>query len=907
MNPYQPGQDVFGTSADTRFNSFSDPSALAMNQHNGQWGVNPNLLTPAYTAAYRPSYNGSQGNAFGGPTPGFGRSLNQVFNPFAGGGTNYGGNTYSQLSPYNDALTTGAADHAANFTQKWVVPGVASWLSYKFLSNPLGAGANRFAAGLATGVAGGSFSAAQTATIGRVAGAVGGFAGSMFLPMAAAEVFTHAVDHAVFDPYVAQRQMTNDMRRNFAGVSFSDGSGNSVTGKGFSRVAAGRQAAQISQIAAKDFSFNQSEFANMTDLAARSGLLDTTQGGQVAERMRMIAKQVKTVMAIGNTSDFKEAIETISKLQMSGVAVKDVSSVYSRLGGMASVAGVSVQKMMSTVGAQGEYLFGANGLNPYGGQLAAASAYSAFSVANRNGLISRGAMARMGGLDGMTQSATSGILNMASTPYASISAMNNQLGGGNAGDVVGNLSKFGGFIAQDALNNTGLFNLRRGELASNSLEKDGLAGQMKQLMDIANLTPSSKNKDGSIKGGAAYQILTQNMKLSDSEARAIMMHQIQAQDPNNLKSILAGLDSGYEEQRLKRLEQDGRAGIFNVLTRPIVEMGHDIQSAGSSWVHNSILDPIHSVGDSLDKWSVTSTIGEDTNPAARDAVESLGINEESRALTKEEISMGSKFTLGSPTSLRTSESEHKNVKFSSETEKKIIAAVKKGNAGSSELDMLIAEAVHKKEIDGSYLEKGKMNSLKTDLIKRGVITKEAIIAKNASELTGISDVNEATAALQLSDKVGEEGWTTDNIDAFNKAYHTSYTAADAAEMEIQLTKNNDKVAGRDTPGWATKTMDWLKADVSLTDWSSTKTKYDDKAKAHDNFLESLEAKKAKDLNTKSKGEAMDSAGRKIIDPTNTGLTEKGDTNITSQGIVNIYVQGANLKDGNTKNNFIRAT
>jgi hypothetical protein len=69
MRQYQPGGNIFETSSDQRFNSFSDPSALAYNQRNGSWGVDPNFLTPAYTAAYRPQQNINQGNPMGGPQP----------------------------------------------------------------------------------------------------------------------------------------------------------------------------------------------------------------------------------------------------------------------------------------------------------------------------------------------------------------------------------------------------------------------------------------------------------------------------------------------------------------------------------------------------------------------------------------------------------------------------------------------------------------------------------------------------------------------------------------------------------------------------------------------------------------------------------------------------------------------
>jgi len=87
MGPFDPGQDIFRTTADQRFNSFTDPGRMNSSQMNsGNWGMDPNQLTPSYTAAYRPSYNGSQGNPFGMPQPTFWQSVN----PFPLGRPNYG-------------------------------------------------------------------------------------------------------------------------------------------------------------------------------------------------------------------------------------------------------------------------------------------------------------------------------------------------------------------------------------------------------------------------------------------------------------------------------------------------------------------------------------------------------------------------------------------------------------------------------------------------------------------------------------------------------------------------------------------------------------------------------------------------------------------------------------------------
>jgi hypothetical protein len=602
MRQYQPGGNIFETSSDQRFNSFSDPSALAYNQRNGSWGVDPNFLTPAYTAAYRPQQNINQGNPMGGPQPSFGQSFNQVFNPFASGGTNYGGNTMQQQSPYYDTLGYNPLDHGMNFAQKWAVPGFSSWLSYKYLSKPLGNLGDRMASGASSGIirgfgASGAISAGGEATLGAIAGGVGRLGGSFLGPMAVAQAVSWAADKAVFDPYIAQRQTTNDLRRNFSGITFGGDVGDTLTGKGFSREQAGRQATQIGQIGAKDYSFSMKDVSQLTDLSARSGLLDNVQGNQISERMKAITKQVKTVMQIGNTSDFKEAIEILSKLQSSGVGAKDVSSVVSKLGGMASVAGVSLQKMMSTVGSQGEYMFASNGLNPYGGQLTAANAYGAFSAAQRTGLMSTALLARMGGVEGATQSATGALLGMAQTPYAGMSAYNKYVQGGSAKDVVGNVSRFSGAMAKGGLSAMGTFEYTRAQAASRSLEEDGQRGQMQQLLEIAHNTPGSM-VNGQVDAGAAFKILQQRMGLTEPQARAFIESQRIVQDPKARAQIKAGIVSAENESRIKWLETEGYGSVFSVVTRPLqVAMNESQASVARSIGHGEEI--VDSMTDSL--------------------------------------------------------------------------------------------------------------------------------------------------------------------------------------------------------------------------------------------------------------------------------------------------------------------
>jgi len=783
MNPFRPGQSPFMTSADSRFNSFTAPSAMAYTQGNGQWQVDPNMMTPAYTAAYRPQYNGNQGNPYGGPQPTWMQSANQIINPFARYGSNYGGNTYQQQSPFADALGYNPLDHGMNIAQKWAVPGFASWLSYKYMAKPLGEMGSRMAGGMATGIMGDAFSAGTTATLGSMAAGLGRFAGSIGGPMIFAQAGISAADRAFFDPYIAQRQTTNNLRRDFAGVSFGSGMGNALTGKGFSRSSAGELASQINQIGASDYTFSQSEVSKLTDLSARSGLLDTTQGSQIAQRMKDITKQVKLVMQIGNTSDFKDTIEILSKLQMSGVGSKDVTSVLTKLGGMASVAGVSLQKMMSTVGAQGEYLFGANGLNPYAGQLTAANSYGAFAMAQRTGLMSPALLARMGGVEGATQSATGALLGMSQTPLAGMMQYNRYLNGGAGGGAVGNISRFGGAMARGGLSALGTFEYERPLMSSMDLENGGMSREMGQLMSIAQITPGAM-KGGRIDAGAAYMMLQQVMGLTPQQARAFVERQRAAQDPTVARQSISAIGNAWKETRLKSMQQEGRYGIATGITRPIHLLAQRVQAGGSRAVSN-FMEPIDSAIDTLDVWGAGSG-AQIANPfGSVSGDEQLNTNytdDQVLAINGRRLPGNGMITFGFGSSdyNRAAKALKGNAKLTEAVYKQDLAGIKEQ----------LSAAVANGTLGDSFNDPARLNSLAKLLLKNGRVTtgKGSAAAKLASLLRVTHTKSRADAAKMnlLVEKIAKAGGdvTKDDINEFNTLIHATPATRVTSRNEI---------------------------------------------------------------------------------------------------------------------------
>lgn len=568
MTLFSNNQDIFQTQADNRFNSFSDPmNSVGMNGGtNGGWGMDQNYLTPSYLSPFRPRYQGSTGDASPGFNPGLGTSLDQVINPFASGGSNYGGNYWSQTTPFYNSLGNRPSDAAASLIQNWIVPGVAVHMAYAHL----GGASSRIGASMASGLTRGLFSGAMGAkgvsTAMAGAGMVGGAIGGLALPAFAAQVAVDAFDSAFMDPYIAQRKMGNNLRENFAGITFGEtGAGDPFTGGGLSR----RMAASISKnnslSATREMTFNQNEVAQLSDFASRSGLMDNVNSTQMASRFESILKQVKVVMSVANTSDFKETIGIMSKMQMSGVASSQLAGIMGQMASGAAIGGHSVQKVMNTTGAQGQYMFGAAGLTPYLGQLSAFSSGGSIAAAFRSNLISPALMARMGGQEGATQSAVAAQLAAYKTPYANMMASNAYLGGGETGDVVGNVSRFGSMISKNPLENIGNHLMNGNALASAHLRDRGLAGEQDMIQHMAKTMYGSGALDdkGKVKEGVAYMIMTNQMGHSHEMATAKLAELRSYRDPDTVKQMLAANSKASTEARLNYQTQEGLdAGIF---------------------------------------------------------------------------------------------------------------------------------------------------------------------------------------------------------------------------------------------------------------------------------------------------------------------------------------------------------
>ena len=398
MNPQGVSGGLFDTNSNNSANSFSDPLNVA-HLYPG-WGANPNYQTPAYDAPYRPAYQGPNPYAAYN-RPSFMGAISQIANPFAF--NPYWGNPVDNNRPAINALATKPFDATAEIGQRFIAPVVAMGVSQAVLGNASASLFSGMGRGLAAGLG------ASPGVAGGIGSAMG-FVGRYSVPFGIGLAVTHAVDKAVFQPYVRSRQMSEGVNDNFAGITFGS-EGNTITGRGLSNTQSTRIGSSIDYMGMKDLTFGANQFNAMASMGMRSGLFDDIgSSGQISKRVKDIASQIKVILSISKDPNIQSAIEELSKLRLGGASVSGgygsaAIGAYSSIGMAASAAGASIQRIMNTVGNQGQYLFQMNGLTPYLGQMAAANAYSGFASAQRAGILSTAQLGRMGGLEGATQSA----------------------------------------------------------------------------------------------------------------------------------------------------------------------------------------------------------------------------------------------------------------------------------------------------------------------------------------------------------------------------------------------------------------------------------------------------------------------------------------------------------------------
>jgi hypothetical protein len=642
--------DVYSSQADTYGNSFQNP--MNVGNMNPGWGMDPNLMTPSYSSSYRPQYSGSNGSEQHG-NRGFAKGIWDL-SPVA---TDVmWGNPFMHTNQSLEDVSSRPADATMWGFQRIMAPSLM-YMGGRALSSKLGLGwgmGSRFGAGLGGGMAsafgmkapsGGSglratmsgirgaysaggasaaFTAARAVGFGGAAnlaarGAMGSAVGAAAwgaVPIGIAMAGMYGVEKGITDPYINTRRSARDLRDNFSGITFSDAQGDAVTGGGLGFKESYGIAQKLTSQGIKDMTFSNGEYRQGADMIGRSGLLDGTNSKGISKAIKDSMDQVKLIMSIAKMPEIKEAIEELAKLNMAGASFKGglnstAADTIRQMGGYASAAGVSVSKLMSEVGAQGQYLYQANGMTPYLGQMAAGGAYSAFETGKRMGLVSTAQLARMGGPEGATQASLTGQINGSQTMYNQMALYNSFMGGGKGGSAYGPgqntvdvVSKFGQSMSGNPLETYGGMMMFGRQMAGKQMEERGSLAIQDQLMSIAKYIPNAINKEtGMISSQAAFPLLMQ-MGMDRDQAQAYLSQRSIESDAGGLSSRLKSFDKFRIEQETQHVTQQGLyGGLIGGSYYEARKTGREITDKVQRSIVNPITNVIGSVADSARSFS----------------------------------------------------------------------------------------------------------------------------------------------------------------------------------------------------------------------------------------------------------------------------------------------------------------
>ncbi len=633
-----PVTDIYSSQANVYGNSFANPMNSA-NMNSG-WGIDPSLLSPSYQAPYRPQYAGkSASNEYG--RIGFFGGIGKL-SPTAD--DIMWGNPFAHQQQSIEDVTSRPADAAAWGAHRIALP-VASFMAGRAISRSLGLGwqaGSRFGANFGGGMASsfgartasgmgvrGVWGATQSGGIRAGMAAMGGFGGAANLasrgimgagfgaaawagvPLAIGAGLIEGGERALINPYMNNRMSARSLRENFSGVTFGDAQGNAVTGGGLGFGESYKMASGITGQGISDMSFSTGEYRQGADMIGRAGLMDNINAGGINKRIKESMDQVKLIMSIASMPEMKDAIEQLAKLQQSGATVSGgmhstAAQTMGTLGRLASQAGTSVQRMMNTVGAQGQYLYQANGMTPYLGQLAAGGAYSAFSAGNRMGLISSSQLARMGGIDGATQASLTGQVNASQTMFNQMALHNSFLGGGTGSAAYGGnqssldvIAKYANNMASDPLGVYGNTMLNGRQMAGKQMEERGSLAVDDQVGAIARQMPWLLDKNGQLNAGKAVPFMMQ-LGMDKDQIDAYFQQRISETDPGSYDLRMRAIQKNNLEQTTEYISQQGIYGgpigssIYN--TR---KFGRKVTRGVADNVINPITDTIGSAGDAL--------------------------------------------------------------------------------------------------------------------------------------------------------------------------------------------------------------------------------------------------------------------------------------------------------------------
>jgi hypothetical protein len=497
--------------------------------------------TPGYSPGYRPAYGDNTFDPYNPWTQGtsWGKSAWNMAGvlpaPFGAGSdlnAYQNANMATQYNGQNVATTPG--DAAVSGAQQWILPFAAYYAGHKisrmpggFANGGLQSAMNIFTSNQAVrlnlGVrAGQALGRGMLAPIGalgggalrgltgfggfgwgmRGAGAVGSVIGAgigyMAAPLAIGMGISHAVDSAVFNPYVDTRRMSMAMQsmnssRIITGPNAAHGMGLGMSGAG-----AARTASAVSSSAWDDMTFSNAQYTSMVDYGMQAGLYDDIGGmgkGKVVERTKKMAADVKRIMAVFGEKDMREAVGILSDFvkKGGGAGSMETSNALNSLRMGTFMSGKSGRELYQSIGSPGGNIYAGYGMSQVAGMTNAMGAFSGMTNAHNMGLLSSRMLSLMGGVEGASLSATQARAGSLATDYNKMSLYAQFFGGGTSGSMMGNGNSYAMATSRDPMSAMGRMILRSPEMMDAQAKGNPLSGYSQYVQQLRQMYPGQKS------------------------------------------------------------------------------------------------------------------------------------------------------------------------------------------------------------------------------------------------------------------------------------------------------------------------------------------------------------------------------------------------------------------------------
>lgn len=148
--------------------------------------------------------------------------------------------------------------------------------------------------------------------------------------------------------------------------------------------------------------FNRADVMKITQLGGREGLLNGAQSpDQIVSRVRDLSKSLSVFMELANEPDVQRAIETMGRMQSSGLSLNETLRAVSNGRSFARMAGTSFEQLSAVGGALGSQTYGAMGLSQGLGFQTGMGNYALARSGQLTGVVSNQMMSMMGGAEGL--------------------------------------------------------------------------------------------------------------------------------------------------------------------------------------------------------------------------------------------------------------------------------------------------------------------------------------------------------------------------------------------------------------------------------------------------------------------------------------------------------------------------